>query len=372
MPILFALPGGSVFWGILTDIELDRAATRLFFEGFEKLSLPSAAPLGLKRWTGQPLDATPPSTYSLCFTPEFLLEAAPVSATAMPKGTAVAEPPWPVVPQGSWLDRMRSRRADETAGENWEISGRQLVNHLLLRHQQQEADGAKGSKANLNLDLVVHAIHNPEPAAALPALLKILKSKDVFYKCVAAECLRHLGPAEVTAVDFLLEKLKDNHKDLRAAVVQCLLQIGPTTKASLPLLIEALRDDEERIRTWAVASLRKIGPLAAPAIDALLRAMHGTNVELRLRIIAALAAIGGAAAKVVPSLARALEHKDPAVRAQAVKALAHFGPAAASALPALAVLAQRDKNSQIRALASAAMARIRGKSAPPGDRANAP
>jgi serine/threonine protein kinase len=368
MPILFALPsGGNYYWGLLTNIELEKAATRLSFEGFEKLTPPRSAATTLTRWTGQPLEAVAQGAYSLCVTPPFLLVPASVHVAA--EETAVPAPEWPAVPRGSWLDRLRSRRADETAGENWEISGHDIVSHLLLRRQQQEDEGTTGSKDTFNLDLAVHAIHNPEASAALPALLKILKGKDVLYRCIASECLRHIGPSEAAAVDFLIEKLKDSNREVRAAAVQCLLQIGPAPQAAIPLLIEALRDDEEAIRAWAVACLRKIGPPATAAIDGLLRAMQGTNAVLRVQIIAALAAIGGSADRVVPSLMRALEHKAPEVRGHAVKALASYGSAATPALPALAKLLKSETHPKLRALVSAAAARIQGKGTAPGSSA---
>ena len=50
LPILWWLPGGgsggSVYWSILTKIELERDATRLFFDGFEARHRPARPPSG--------------------------------------------------------------------------------------------------------------------------------------------------------------------------------------------------------------------------------------------------------------------------------------------------------------------------------------
>jgi serine/threonine protein kinase/HEAT repeat protein len=356
MPILFAVArqhGAHVgHWGLLTAVELEKTATRLLFGHVERL-VPPISPQGiLTRLSGKPWDTDLRRPFYLCKTLAFLKDLAPGSGAA--SSVTMPEPQWPAVPPGSWLDQLRAVPAHATGGGDWRISGRDLVSHLLVRHSQGKAVGAP-AKSNLNLDLVIHAIQNPDALSAVPALLKIVKGKEVFYQRVAVECLSHVGPAEVAAVDFLVEKLKDPHPEVRSQVMACLLQIGPTTQASLPLLIDALRDDAEEIRAWAVRSLRRIGPPAAAAVDGLLRMVKGSSVAMRLRVITALAVIGGDAGTVVPWLCRALAHADAQVRALAARALAGYGAAAAEAVPVLLELSTKDPDAIVRTVAAAAL-----------------
>jgi HEAT repeat protein len=359
LPILFAPTTGALrvaYWAVIAAIELDKGGSRLFLQNVESLDPPLSGADLLDHVTCQPVELAPAKTYAICLTP------APL-ADARAGGAPMPRPSWPKVPHGSWLARLRAT----PAGDGLDLSGQELIDHLLLRHRQHKRKSTKGDE-DLALDLAVHAVRHPEPASAIPALLKLLKGPDVFYQCLATECLRHFGPVEATGVDLLLEKLKDDPGDLRPQLVGCLLQIGPTAHASVPLLLDALRAPEEAVRLWSLRCLRKIGPAAASAVPTLLRALKASNATLRVRIISTLAAIRAEGAQVVPALQRSLDHEDAKVRAHAARALGRYRATAATALPALLRLRKHDPDAQVRAHAQAALSKIQaaGGKAPVG------
>ena len=198
----------------------------------------------------------------------------------------------------------------------------------------------------------------PAAAAAVPALIEMLRDKDhdVGKNAIAAEALERIGPAAKTAVPALTELLRE--KDVKICIVaaHALGGIGPEAKAAVPALAEFLRGPDSRIRHVAVTALGNIGPGAEAAIPALADLLRDNNERGQGGAAGALARIGLAA---VPALTRLLRDKDNEIRVTAARVLTDVGAGAKSAVPILTELL-RDKDDEVRIVAAQAL----GQSAP--------
>lgn len=86
-----------------------------------------------------------------------------------------------------------------------------------------------------------------------------------------SDALRRIGSAAVPA---LVRSLKSTDPDVRLRAAEILGRMGPEAKESVPDLIERLGDDDPRVRKMAIRALGQIGPAAAAAVPALIRVLH--------------------------------------------------------------------------------------------------
>jgi hypothetical protein len=159
--------------------------------------------------------------------------------------------------------------------------------------------------------------------AAVPALVKLLKDKDIGVREAAARGLGHIGPEANSAVPALVELLKHKNTWLRRDAIDALEKIGP---GAVPVFVELFRGPQ---RFGAANSLAKIGPAAVPALTDLLKDKDG---NLRALAAKTLGRIGPGAKTAVPALTQLLTDKENWVRWNASKALEKIGPAATPVL----------------------------------------
>jgi HEAT repeat protein len=128
------------------------------------------------------------------------------------------------------------------------------------------------------------------------------------------------------------------------------------------MLAEAIGSDDQHIRESALYALRQIGPAAMAAREPLLARMQADDSFDALASAWALARIApreaAVATQAVPKLQRGLSARDEQTRLECAEALASFGPAARPSAPALQRVAKEDPAAEVRAAASAALARI--------------
>src|SRR5262249_49310833 len=95
-------------------------------------------------------------------------------------------------------------------------------------------------------------------ADRIPALVDLLKSKDVGVRQQTMQTLAQFGEKAKPAVPSLIENLKEKEQGLRWSAAYCLAQIGPEAKAALPALQQAAKDKDATVRPHAEDQLRRI------------------------------------------------------------------------------------------------------------------
>jgi hypothetical protein len=127
----------------------------------------------------------------------------------------------------------------------------------------------------------------PEAVAAVPALVRLLKSDEQKEREAAAEALGAIESAE--AVDGLIEALKDDDDDVRGDAAEALGLIGDPR--AVPALGRALEDPDNGVRWFAADALARIGH--KDAIPLLARALDDPEGSVRKEVIRALERLGG-------------------------------------------------------------------------------
>jgi HEAT repeat protein len=179
-------------------------------------------------------------------------------------------------------------------------------------------------------------------AAAVPALIEVLKDKDASARLAAASALGKLGPAAKDAAPVLTQALKENNLPAHV-VAQVLRKIGQ------PAATEALKGSDAATRALAAAALGKPGPDDIAPLIGLLR--HNEE-EVRKQALDGLS-LGGSAA--VGPLIETLKDKEVIVRRQAVSALSRIGPEAEDAVPVLIERLRKDDDPWLRGMAANAL-----------------
>jgi HEAT repeat protein/S1-C subfamily serine protease len=177
----------------------------------------------------------------------------------------------------------------------------------------------------------VAAAESLATVAELPALIDLLKHRDMEARTFAAYGVGRLGTRAKTAIPALIEGFKSSTgKEARRAIFDAFVLCGPTAKNGLPLYIDAMADPA--LRPPASLALAKLGPEAKPAVKVLAEALNDTNNTTRLNSINTLGKIGPDAKEAVPALARLLSQKGQGLRTPVLAALEQIGPAAAEAI----------------------------------------
>jgi HEAT repeat protein len=186
----------------------------------------------------------------------------------------------------------------------------------------------------------------PEAKAAIPDLIAAMKGPDSRVRAEAARALGGIGPdavpaipelvrvlmrgrpgqatqwsqtslAEIgaAAIPALLEVLRNNDPDARGAAMETLGMLKTKAAAELPQLIAGLNDPSPRVRAAAAQAVVEVGPESAAVIAALAAALKDQDDLVSSTVYNALAKLGKPA---FPALLASTRDDDPAVRNAAV------------------------------------------------------
>lgn len=200
----------------------------------------------------------------------------------------------------------------------------------------------------------------PDAKAAIPALLKSLKDKDKYVRCVSADALAGIGLKEERVLSALKETLNDPLSKVRLDAADALNELDPDNPDALAALVKLLKDKDPHIRCHAVAILEQIKTAnEKPIIAALVKALNDPEEDVRCKAAESLGSICEESASVVPVLVLTLK-KDTSssVRRNAIDALKEFGPEAKAAIAALTRTMMEDPDSNVRERATQAIRRI--------------
>src|SRR5262249_23642678 len=148
--------------------------------------------------------------------------------------------------------------------------------------------------------------YGPEAKDAIPALLKLLPSHETFGSATTKAWME-IGPA---ALPGLLRALKSPDRDTRAGAVYAISLQFPRPTSAVPALIRAFRDPDEVIRSCIVLTLKYIGdPRAIPFLIDVART--DPNRQVHINAVEALGRFGPAAREAVPVLLAGLKGPPP-------------------------------------------------------------
>jgi HEAT repeat protein len=132
---------------------------------------------------------------------------------------------------------------------------------------------------------------NKDLKNTLPVLIEGLNSSNFEAWDQAIETIEATGPEAKDAVPALIKVLKDKdvgNTQTQGGAARALGKIGPEAKAAVPALIAALDGKDYYVRNWAIFALGAIGREARPATDAILRVAKEGDARLDQRIKDAL------------------------------------------------------------------------------------
>lgn len=211
---------------------------------------------------------------------------------------------------------------------------------------------SKSSKQSMRLKagLIIEGI--AEKAAALPALVGVLKNTDKAVRQDAATLLGRIG--DKTVVPALIEALKDKDRDVRRSAASALGDIGE--KSAVPALLESLKDPE--VRYTAARALGHIEDKSA--VLGLIELLKDHDELLSYNAAESLGRINDKT--IVPKLMEMLKSPDKNVRRGAIRGLGIIGNK--DAVPAL-IKMLKDADKDIRYDAAKAFRNISSKTAVP-------
>ena len=260
--------------------------------------------------------------------------------------------------------KARSPAAPELMCQGKPVSAWALaLNSAGTQRQAEEVILSLGSNAVPSL---VRLLRTPDPILARTVKAIGRRTPDklsrVLYQMVnpfaapaqrarAAQALRILGPAAISALPALTNALSDDQTVSWYAALT-LAQLG---EPGITALSGALPKSAPAQAGYICYALGTQGPSASNAIPVLATVMETGPAQVAERAASALADIGRLA---VPRLLQTLEHPDPAVRILAINALARLGPPARAALPRLIDVAKEDQ-AIVRVMAIDALPKIR-------------
>lgn len=194
---------------------------------------------------------------------------------------------------------------------------------------------------------------------AVPDLITALKYPSL--QPQVAAILGRIGPPAAPATDALAKLLGNPDPNVSVEAAHALAAIGPGAKAAIPALTKSLDYTEGDPAHAAVYALGMIGPEAKTADKELVAILRESDNSLSLLSAWALVQIHGAnqrsAEILLPELTAGLKSPLPQSRQLAAETLGELGPFAKGAAEELQT-ASHDKNEQVRAAATKALAAI--------------
>jgi HEAT repeat protein len=210
---------------------------------------------------------------------------------------------------------------------------------------------------------------SPEQVGAVrDALAKALSDSDAAVRQNAAWAVGRLGTElGKPAVPALARALQDADALVRRDTARALGDLGPGAHAAVPAMVRCFnrREEDPAIRKTVLHALvRVLGPEDRAAAAELKSALTESDPEIVRTAALALGCIGGSAgAPAVPVLCEILQDPESNNRAAAAAALARIGRDAAPAVPTLDK-ALADRSPVVRRNAALALARIGPKAEP--------
>lgn len=155
----------------------------------------------------------------------------------------------------------------------------------------------------------------------VPALVKILGEKNRDSVCDAANCLgRKYGYRAREAVPALKKLLKSKNENIRRCVVSNLLKIDPSAKEAIKMLIDDLTSGNQYIRKFAVWDLCRFRPSTQYGQSAIHKILKGRNKEVKPAVACTYINIFPDYSSIaVVSLRDLLRDKDPLIREKTVE-----------------------------------------------------
>ena len=179
--------------------------------------------------------------------------------------------------------------------------------------------------------------------STVPELVKMIEDKQFPNRPAAAYALGRIGAKDAVAA---LKSVLGSSDDpvLRLASVWALLQIEPGNKdyeaTALPLLTKALDGDRADIRREAALTLGRMGPRAKTAVAGLRSRLADKDPAVRRESLIALAEIGPDSESAVNEILQVLGEGEKSIRPVAGYALGKIGPASKTAVPRLQQMLQ--------------------------------
>jgi HEAT repeat protein len=134
-------------------------------------------------------------------------------------------------------------------------------------------------------------------AAAVPAAIEALDSKQETVAYAACYALGKIGKPAAAAVPVLLKKLGDSNELLAVAAAWALAGIQPdsaeTARATVPVLVKGLTESEPKVRVEAAVALGHFGHLAQEAVPALTKLLDDKDESVQTAASEAIKRISG-------------------------------------------------------------------------------
>lgn len=169
--------------------------------------------------------------------------------------------------------------------------------------------------------------------AAVPVLIKALKSDKQVLRAMAMQTLGGIGSAAAPAIPELKQIVLQAEKGIGENAADALAGIG---ELALPTLKDLASADKEEVRALAIRSLQRIG---VPAVTTLVDLLGAKHVDMRRFAAAQLGNLPVNDKMVIIGLGfAAAKDKDYQVRRNALQSLRNRGPGAKLAEPYITAL----------------------------------
>ena len=187
-----------------------------------------------------------------------------------------------------------------------------------------------------------------EADKAIPVLVDTLGDKDYTIALLASNSLASIGPPAVPALTDALERPVSQVRRLSA---QALATMGPAALPALPNLVKALREPSARENSG-----KALAGIGKPAVADLTEALSDPAAEVRITAAISLGQIGTDAQEATAALIAALDYTDKNLDRVVVDALGNIGPTAIPLL--IEALQQESAKEQVLKNTASALAAI--------------
>lgn len=193
---------------------------------------------------------------------------------------------------------------------------------------------------------------------AVPDLIHLLETGDIFDKDAAAGALKHFGPSAKSAIPALRRNLRPTDTSVAWNSAEALGAIGEAAWEAVPDLVNVLMerqkeylDNGPHICKFAAQALGKIGPAAKEAVPALETLLDHSNPYLRRHVAVAVISIDPGHRRAITSLEGLLKSSDLDVRRETIWSIEEIGTRAAP-LKSLIRQALEDHDESVRRAAA--------------------
>ncbi len=145
-------------------------------------------------------------------------------------------------------------------------------------------------------------------SAAVPSIVKLLKSNDESLHWDAAQALGNMGPEAIDAVPDLIRTFKTEKRQTRdntgfLVAERAVIALGKIGSGAVPHLVKCFRSKVGTVRRHAVEALRSMGPLAKDAVPYLLEELKDKNIGVSASAASALIIIDPGSVDRIPDIA---------------------------------------------------------------------